>query len=126
MLGPFCELTKNISGRACDPCATNVTARQRQVAIAQPQRHLSALDRLRETTLQDPFQIFFASVRWRWIWWKAQSVACFYRFHYWMPLLCREQIEQALPVSWNESVEVNQLRDPVASAISDSGGTIPP
>jgi hypothetical protein len=39
-----------------------------------------------------------------------------------MPLLCREQIEQALPVSWNESVEVNQLRDPVASAISDSGG----
>jgi hypothetical protein len=39
-----------------------------------------------------------------------------------MPLLCREQIEQALPVSWNESVEVNQLRDPVASAISDSRG----
>ena len=52
----------------------------------------------------------------------APSIACFYSFHYSMPLLRWIKIEHALPVSRNEGVEVDQLGDPVASAISDPSG----
>jgi hypothetical protein len=92
--GAFGKLAERVSGREAG--AVEEAARQDKLAVAQPQRRLGALDRLCQTTRQNPFQIRLGGVRRAGIGWNPLSVACLHTFQHALALLRREleQIEQ--------------------------------
>jgi hypothetical protein len=110
--GAFGKLAERVSGREAG--AVDEAARQDKLAVAQPQRRLGALDRLCQTTRQNPFQIHLGGVRRAGIGWNPPSVACLHTFQHALALLRREQIEQGLPVSWykglSNSVYIGEIR----------------
>jgi hypothetical protein len=59
--GEFGKLAERVARR--DACAIDEAARRDKLTVAQRQRRLGALDRLWQTTRQNPFQIRLGGVR---------------------------------------------------------------
>src|SRR5215472_13109753 len=102
--GPIGERTEGIPRR--DAGAIDVAARQRDLTILQSQRHFETLDRLRQATFRYPFRVPFGGVGRDRIGRHPPTVARLSGLLHALPHRRWTQINEGLPVSRHEGVEI--------------------